>query len=370
MDGIALLSSTIKEIVYNNKKYFFDVNKKVPAFWTEVQNYACNTLSEMPTTKYVDDRIKIITSSNEPNLSMLCVDYDYYKHKIVEKYGMSHLIDQITKYMNSSGFIIWYQDTEKLKKKVFLRPNVLFDLMFVLFRTNFQENFTDSHKQALRAKLCQSVNLSEENLKLLSDDFLKKGVLNLDLIKILWYPILITDSSYIVQEAITLFADYFHIGYPNLSKEKLKMLFQAYSNKESEANLNDSVYSSFVLNTNRSNTGSVNTTNNQKLNLINFNSVIVPFYLPVLNDPSTVLKIKTDLETDCANSISLAVSLGIKKTKPTCLSRISQKYSFPWGLMSGVFEKFSVNCIINSDLYYKCHYKNFIYAYNEENSIG
>ena len=61
---------------------------------------------------------------------MLCVDFDYFKDKIIEKYGMSHLIESIAKYLSSSGKIIWFQDTDKLRQKFYLKPSLLFDLLF------------------------------------------------------------------------------------------------------------------------------------------------------------------------------------------------------------------------------------------------
>lgn len=362
MEGVRLLTRSIKEIATSNKKYFPDINKKVPAFWTEVEKYACNVLGEMPTTKFINDRIRIVSSSNQASMSMLCVDYEEYKEKIVEKFGMSHLVEQITKYMNSNGKVLWYQETEKLRRKVFLRPSLLYDMFFVLFRCNFGENFSDNHTQALRSKLIQNTgNLSDfnqENVKKMQQDLLTKGVLHMDLLKLLWFPILITDSVQLLLEVVLLFMDYFYIGYPTLPKDKLKTLFQN-SNENSILNKFKSSESGFShLNMSSSKV------------LYTFNSIIVPFFLPKLQDEAELANTRYSLATMCSAAAAESVSLKIKKERPRLLARISKKYSFPWGLLSGIFEKFSVNLIINSDIYYKVHYKNFIYALSEENDVG
>ena len=83
MQGIGILSKTIKEIVLGNKKHFPNVNEKVPVFWSEVENYTLRVLGEMPVTKIVNDKLKIVTHHGNPNTTMLCVDFEQYKEKVV-----------------------------------------------------------------------------------------------------------------------------------------------------------------------------------------------------------------------------------------------------------------------------------------------
>jgi hypothetical protein len=92
--------------------------------------------------------------------------------------------------------------------------------------------------------------------------------------------------------------------------------------------------------------------------------------LPKLEEEAELANTRYSLATMCSAAASESVSLKLKNEKPAFLARISKKYAFPWGVMSGIFEKFSVNLIINSDIYYKVHYKNFIYALSEENDVG
>lgn len=149
----------------------------MPTFWSEVENYACNTLSKLSETKYVNDVLKISqNSTSETQLSMLYVEYSLLRQTIIEKYGMSHLVDSIIRYMNSSGKAIWIQDSERFKKKVFLRPSLLFDMFYSLFRTEFKENFTENHMQTLRAKLVKnSINMNADNVEKMITNLIEKG---------------------------------------------------------------------------------------------------------------------------------------------------------------------------------------------------
>lgn len=89
---------------------------------------------------------------------------------------MSHLIEQITKYMSASGRILWFQEAERMKRKVFLRPSLFYDMLFVLFRTRFHENFSDAHLHALRLKLVRdTVNTTEASIRLMSERLVNKG---------------------------------------------------------------------------------------------------------------------------------------------------------------------------------------------------
>lgn len=243
MDGISSLTSKIREIVYNNARLFPDVNKKVPSFWIDIENYSCNTLSSMSYSKVSEDdsqsqnrKINVnnqITaqmgagtcagslsasssssnSLNQQNLTMLFVNYKDYKEKLVDKFGMSHLIESITKYMHTSGRILWFSETESLKSKVFLQPYILFDMLYALFREKFSENFKDHHLQTLRAKLVRNyADFTKEYIKNLQKELLEKGSLKLDLLKLLWYPILVIDSTQLLTEICILMSYYFKIG--------------------------------------------------------------------------------------------------------------------------------------------------------------
>lgn len=81
MLGIEQLAGVIREIVVEpkpGKKVFLDVNKKVPVFWTEVENFACNKLAEMPSTKNMSESGKI--RWNQPQtMNMFCMEFSDLK---------------------------------------------------------------------------------------------------------------------------------------------------------------------------------------------------------------------------------------------------------------------------------------------------
>jgi Leucine-rich repeat (LRR) protein len=354
--NIDKLAQTIQDIVLGDQKRFPSINTKVPTFWTEVERFCTTVLSALPKTKFVNNNLHISPSSIETQMSILLVEYDFYKKTIVEKYGMSHLVESITKYLSSCGKIIWFQDNAKKREKVFLRPNILFDLLYVLFRTNFKDNFLDDHVETLRSKLIQE---PVKGLDALISDLLTKGIMSMELLKLIWCPILITNSSELIREVLLMFANYFNVCYPELSKDKMRLLFNAKEvRKENMESIrtfeSPSVYEISQL----------------SFTSTKFTQVVVPFYLPCMTDIYELNKVRDGMALESRLSVDFALRKQIKKEKPLFLARLAHKYVFPWGLMPGVFEKFSCDCIINSELYYKYHFKNFIQAYNEHNTIG
>ena len=56
---------------------------------------------------------------------------------ITKRFGMKHLIGQISAYLHESGKILWYQEHPSLKQYVILRPTWLTDIIKALFRQDF-----------------------------------------------------------------------------------------------------------------------------------------------------------------------------------------------------------------------------------------
>lgn len=181
----------------------------------------------------------------------------------------------------------------------------------------------------------------------------------MELLKLIWFPILITDSSELIREALLLFSSYFHICYPDTTKEKLKLLFMSkeikkenldtYWSKDSEG-IYDLAQLSFTS--------------------TKFTNIIVPLFLPSFNHTNELNKIREGLILESNLAIQSAIDKRIKKEKTLLGPKLAHKYIFPWNLMPGLFEKFTTFCILNSDLYYKYHFKNFVLAYNESRTLG
>jgi hypothetical protein len=389
-DGIEELSGTVEAIIKENpKKNYQLIQNKVPTFWLEVEKYVASHLAELPSIKNENGNIRIINnSSHELDISILCFDANMYKEKLVKKFGMRHMVDQILINMSSCGKILWFHDNERLKSKIFFRPGVLFDLFFVLFRSNFDQNFTDATTHSIRTKLIppNSKMLHKDNFENLKDDFINRGInffrnssqilncfliyffyetgiLHIDLLKMLWFPVLIVNSVKIIREISLLFMEFFMSFYPLLPKDKLKNLLYNYSKLKTDINpeFQDDSQSSLKL------------TMKDLNDYSELNVFIVPYFLPESNE-EFVIRTQGKLEVDCQNAFSngLALSFFVNSENGTPLPKLVNKYTFATGktIIKSVFNKFATNCILNSDLYYKAHFNNVIYANNEDNSVG
>lgn len=182
------------------------------------------------------------------------------------------------------------------------------------------------------------------------------GHAHIDLLKLIWYPILITDSSTILRKSLLVLMSLFQIAYPVICKDKLKILVH---------------HSTSVGGAGRSQRKSIHSAFQEFDSILaQINEIVVPFYLPLIDDSTPIEKARSRLRHEWSQAVSTAVHAGLKNKIPKLVSNIAHKYTFQWGLMPGIFERFSVNCLFNSDLYYTSHYKNFIYAHNEDNTIG
>jgi hypothetical protein len=225
-----------------------------------------------------------------------------------------------------------------------------------------------------------------------------------------------SDSIDLIKCISLLFMDYFNLCYPLMPKDKLKQLLVAYSKNASpsssslpsnnnsnnlnsqendEVEIEDSSLSFIIKKLNNNNK------NDDKLYTIyQFDKLIVPFFLPKLSEDEKnnnneqnslnfyLNEIRIQMEQKCLNTIKTAqeknlISDDLLKTinsnesydrnepsKYLPIPILKHTFSFPWKMMNGIFEKFSVQTILNSDLYFKEHFKNAIHSFNEENSIG
>lgn len=189
--------------------------------------------------------------------------------------------------------------------------------------------------------------------------------MSLDLLKIIWLPLLLvsySNSSQLILDILILFFDFFMLGYPLLPKDKLKQLWHFYYKMAESAFYEDS----FLDLDKMGGAESASFVNHQ----ITFDQIVIPNYLPVVPDDTQLNKANTELRRQCELLPTILTRLDAEYMNT--LFRISQRYQFKSfsSSLDGLFETFSVNCLTNTDLYYKLHARNFIQAYNEENTIG
>ena len=151
-----------------------------------------------------------------------------------------------------------------------------------------------------------------------------------------------------------------------MPKEKLKALYGPYmaTNNSQDSNRyepDDSVYSAYG----HSKSAASSISQSQ----VPFERIIVPYYLPNFDLDNQLKQVQARLASEATNAANIALSVGLKNTPPAHLAKISQKYEFPWGLVTGLFEKFTTSCLLKSELNKKLHYKNLLQAYNEDNTL-
>ena len=397
LHGIHPLNQLIRSIVCNNEVFFPSVDKKIPTLWIEVEKFVQSNLTRIPTTRFADETPRYENPNALSSISGFCIDFSEYQERIIDKYGMKHMITDITRYLNSEGKVLWFENSDSLSTKLFLKPNMLFDLLHALYRKDFDENFNDNHLQVTRAKLSLYANISQERVEHLKQDLLLKGCANMDLLKLLWSPIILSDSLELLNELVILLMAFFNIGYPQVIKSKMNGVFENYSNllessknkssnrmgtSNNHMNKRDSIYSvkqdnlrsdskmsyhEALLTARSVNNVTQREGSESESAEILFDCIMIPFYMPRIRNEDRLIEISntlTELATNLANIVFEANGGRL------ILPRICLKYSFPWGTMPGLFERFTVNCIITTDLYYKMHWKDAVYAYNEQNTIG
>ena len=132
LKGMDVLFRGIVEMT-DNKDVFPQVMRVIPSMWVEVDNYIDDKGYAMPVP---------------------LVRWSDYEDEIIEKFGMKHLLKQITNYLHDIGRIIWFSDHPTLCNYVILRPAWFTELLKPIFRHDFDsiENIQDDiPKQSILA---------------------------------------------------------------------------------------------------------------------------------------------------------------------------------------------------------------------------
>ena len=123
LKGMDTLFTAIVEMT-DNKDVFPQVMRVIPSMWVEVDNYIDDKGYAMPVPM---------------------IQWSEYEDEIIEKFGMKHLLKQITNYLHDIGRIIWFSDHPTLCNYVILRPAWFTELLKPIFRHDFDtlENIID-----------------------------------------------------------------------------------------------------------------------------------------------------------------------------------------------------------------------------------
>ena len=174
MDAIAEMSS--------NKDIFPQVMRVIPSMWMEVDNYIDDKGYAMPVP---------------------LMKWKDYEDEIIEKFGMKHLIKQISNYLHDIGRIIWLSDHPTLCNFVILRPAWFTELLKPLFRHDIDaiENIQDDIPK-------QSV-LTPAKFEKMKKDIRENACLDRDSVRYLLSSAIPTEfSTYLVEMLQTLIEDF------------------------------------------------------------------------------------------------------------------------------------------------------------------
>lgn len=152
-----------------------DSYQKLPEFWEDIETHVLKDVKKLANMKNLT--VKLKKSAEQALTNRLFVQHADLKKDVTKKFGMKSLVDKVFQNMSRAGRVVWYNDSERTKNKLFLNPQLFYDLYFVLFRTDFMENFVDSFTQGVRSKLFDGNLdiLAEENINALSERYITQG---------------------------------------------------------------------------------------------------------------------------------------------------------------------------------------------------
>ena len=307
--GIDELNRTIQRCVLTQKSIFPHVDRILPTLWTEANQYI-ESLADLLPTPYLL--------------------WENFSERIVKKYGLSHLINEIALSLHDEGKILVLNEISTTDRAVFLRPSWLADLLHNLFRQDMTSTFLDYEKNEIFAMN----NLSESRFQLYKKEFLQHGILHSDLLFSIWCNLLHKkDDFYHLWLTIMRF---FLIAYPKMNKEQLKRLI--HTETSDSALRSEKSYNHFI---------------DLKQNPydqedIQFDYAVVPYYLPILE--------RKDQEDE------------LKRLNNRLKNLITIRYTSE-ALPLGYFHRLSVGVILRLNIIYKKHWNNFLIGQHEEKDV-
>ena len=184
MDGFDVLLSAI-ESMGADKKVFPNVMRVIPSLWVDVENY-------------VEDRGNV--------LPFPLMTWQDYTDEVSKKFGMKHLMPQITQYMHDIGKVIWFSDHPTLKDYVVLRSSWLTDLMKVLFRHDYAE-LDYAQDDSLKV-----TGLSAPRFEKYRKEVCDEGILDRDLLKCLWANLVPSDLNKPMNLILSTLVEHFEVA--------------------------------------------------------------------------------------------------------------------------------------------------------------
>ncbi|CAD5119948.1 DgyrCDS8529 [Dimorphilus gyrociliatus] len=191
----------------SNKECYPLVTKTIPTLWVDVEYYI---------------------EEKGDDMQLPLVRFDDYKAEIINKFGMQHLIIDITRYLHDIGKVIWYSEHPFLSKWIILRPSWLCEVLNALFKHDFEK--VDFHSD----EVFKQVGIAETRFLKIKQDRLRKGTITRDLLRALWANSVPTEINRPMFRVLFILLEYFHIGFPVQKPTDRQELLSA-TKKETES---------------------------------------------------------------------------------------------------------------------------------------
>ena len=136
------------------------------------------------------------------------VKWDDFVLEITKRFGMKHLIEQITKYLHETGKVLWLHDHPTLKEWVILRPTWLMDLKKFLFNKDIINMDMTTQEEQLK-----QYGVTMDKFEAMRVEYKREGILHRDLIKFLWSGQVPAELNKPFLEVIRFMVQHFEIGY-------------------------------------------------------------------------------------------------------------------------------------------------------------
>ncbi len=161
--------------------------RSIPSLWVEVENY-------------VDDK--------GYTMQVPLVKWDDFVAEVTKRFGMKHLIEQITKYLHEVGKVIWLHDHPTLREFVILRPTWLMELLKAVFRRDIVDMDMTTQEDTLK-----QYGISISKFESMRTEYRNEGIVHRDLIRFLWSSQVPAELNKPLLEVARFIIQHYEIGY-------------------------------------------------------------------------------------------------------------------------------------------------------------
>ncbi|XP_050413648.2 malignant fibrous histiocytoma-amplified sequence 1 homolog isoform X1 [Patella vulgata] len=194
--GFDVLTRAI-ETLSNDVKLFPNVMRVIPTFWVQVETYL-----------------------EERGIAMAVPVMKWYEYRdeVVGKFGMKHLLNDLTEYLHETGKVIWFSKVQGLKDYVILRPAWLFDVLKLVYRHDAEDTLTYTHDDNFK-----TVGISQVKFDRMKRDYVTEGILDREFFKGMLLPQLSTTNINLgsqIEKVMNLLLEAFQIGYQVIKRPK------------------------------------------------------------------------------------------------------------------------------------------------------